>query len=68
MPHSRRRADRSSYDNHTRIGLLETDADDFEAAQGRVWTELKRIRALATSTLAALVVAAVMLAINLGVS
>jgi hypothetical protein len=62
---SRRRIDRSEFDDHVRIGLLETDMDDHERSLGRVYDELRKIRNLATTILVALATSAVMFAINL---
>ena len=57
-----RRADRTGMDDHTRITLLETDADTFEEGLLSISAEIKAIRTRVMATLAAVACSAFFLA------
>lgn len=63
-----RTSERGSFQPDVRVQLLEHDADEFDGALEGLRLELKGMRGLLTGILVSVATAAILLAVNIGVS
>lgn len=59
---------RKAYDDHTRITLLEDDADQAEATQARIESKLDGIRTMLVTGAVTFAASAILLGINIAIT